>query len=225
MKYECSVVQDLMPGCIDGTASRESDSIVHEHMAECPVCTEVFVEMRKDLLVGKEKGSGFSGRLRSLRSQQRKRFLLLSLAMALLLVALAGGVMYLTMACVVETPAEDYSATRIDIQGSTQREFLIHGDGRQQVFCDFNSATGEMFLYMKRPIIPLPFGHTVFLAGLSGTVFWTEDGDMVWMEISAPEGQSLQDTVLEVYDVLTVPVTKVWKGLDRDELLWETTSP
>lgn len=46
MKHDCDIVRDLMPMCIDGTASEKAKSMVDEHVAECPPCDKVYAEMK-----------------------------------------------------------------------------------------------------------------------------------------------------------------------------------
>lgn len=46
MKHDCDIVRDLMPMCIDGTASEKAKQMVDEHVAECPPCDKVYAEMK-----------------------------------------------------------------------------------------------------------------------------------------------------------------------------------
>ena len=46
MKHDCDIVRDLMPMCIDGTASKKARAMVNEHVAECPPCDRVYAEMK-----------------------------------------------------------------------------------------------------------------------------------------------------------------------------------
>lgn len=47
MKYNCELIQDLMPLCIDHMASRESWKAVAEHMTECSKCEAFYKQMEK----------------------------------------------------------------------------------------------------------------------------------------------------------------------------------
>lgn len=49
MNKDCNVVRDLMPLCIDGAASEESQQMVTEHVAECSECATVYGEMQTAL--------------------------------------------------------------------------------------------------------------------------------------------------------------------------------
>ena len=49
MKGECNVARDLMPLCIDGAASKESEEYVNGHVAECAPCRACYEEMKGGL--------------------------------------------------------------------------------------------------------------------------------------------------------------------------------
>jgi hypothetical protein len=41
----CNVIQDLIPLYIDGCCSAESAAMVQQHLAECPVCQKLYIDM------------------------------------------------------------------------------------------------------------------------------------------------------------------------------------
>lgn len=49
MKNNCNVARDLMPLCIDGAASEESQQYVDEHVAECGECADYFAQIHAEL--------------------------------------------------------------------------------------------------------------------------------------------------------------------------------
>lgn len=49
MKSKCNVAKDLMPLCIDGVASEESQQYVDDHIAECTECALIYGAMRVEL--------------------------------------------------------------------------------------------------------------------------------------------------------------------------------
>lgn len=58
MKYECEVIQDLLPLYKDGVCSEETTKVVEEHLSECPKCTEFLNELKDtviDSIILKEK--------------------------------------------------------------------------------------------------------------------------------------------------------------------------
>lgn len=60
MKYNCELIQDLMPLCMDHMASEESRKAVAEHLAECPEC-EGFYKRMENAETVQEKFSQPSG--------------------------------------------------------------------------------------------------------------------------------------------------------------------
>lgn len=49
MKNKCNIAKDLMPLCIDGVASEESQQYVDEHIAECTECAVTYGSMKVEL--------------------------------------------------------------------------------------------------------------------------------------------------------------------------------
>ena len=47
MKTDCNVIRDLLPLYADEVCSAESRSLVDEHLAECPACTEELARIRE----------------------------------------------------------------------------------------------------------------------------------------------------------------------------------
>ena len=45
MKYDCKLIQDLLPLYKDGACSDASAQIVNEHLAECPDCRKLLTEL------------------------------------------------------------------------------------------------------------------------------------------------------------------------------------
>ena len=46
MKYECDVIEDLLPLYQDGACTNATKRAVEEHLAECPKCTELFSKLK-----------------------------------------------------------------------------------------------------------------------------------------------------------------------------------
>ena len=46
MKYECDVIEDLLPLYQDGACTNATKRAVEEHLAECPKCTELFSKIK-----------------------------------------------------------------------------------------------------------------------------------------------------------------------------------
>ena len=50
MKYKCDMVKDLMPLCLDESATEVSEQVVIEHMAECKNCEEYYRLLNKEII-------------------------------------------------------------------------------------------------------------------------------------------------------------------------------
>ena len=48
MKTDCNVIRDLLPLYADDVCSRESRSLVEDHLAECPACTRELENLREN---------------------------------------------------------------------------------------------------------------------------------------------------------------------------------
>lgn len=55
MKYEHEVIRDLMPLCMDGIASPQSQKAVEEHISECPDCAKEWDIMKNEIQVYESK--------------------------------------------------------------------------------------------------------------------------------------------------------------------------
>lgn len=50
MKYDCDIIRDLMPLCMENMASENSQTIVQEHLAECKSCAAEWEDIRSGSL-------------------------------------------------------------------------------------------------------------------------------------------------------------------------------
>ncbi len=69
---ECNVVRDLMPLCIDGVASEESQGMVQAHLAECEACARIYADMQ-DALVRQVNEEDEKREIEAIAKQVRKR--------------------------------------------------------------------------------------------------------------------------------------------------------
>ncbi len=89
MKNKCNVAKDLMPLCIDGVASEESQQYVDDHIAECTECADVYDEMKVELIrAGVEKENQEMDRVA--RKMRSKRILRNTVTAVLAIVLLVG---------------------------------------------------------------------------------------------------------------------------------------
>ena len=95
MKHDCDIVRDLMPMCIDGTASDKAKTMVEEHVQECPPCDKVYAEMKGEAKIElpvQPAAPEFVTTVKKMKSRRKRRTwltLLLGIAIAAL-VAWAG---------------------------------------------------------------------------------------------------------------------------------------
>ena len=50
MKYECKMIEDLLPLYKDGVCSQASSHAVEEHIAECPECSRLLNELKDTVI-------------------------------------------------------------------------------------------------------------------------------------------------------------------------------
>ena len=115
MKGECNVARDLMPLCIDGAASRESEAYVNDHVAECESCRTCYEGMKNRLperllLQAREEGEAFArAAARARRRRRVKRALAVALAAIVLIGGAVGGYAFFNQQ--IDLPASWYNVT------------------------------------------------------------------------------------------------------------------
>lgn len=76
MNPDCDIIRDLMPMCIDKTASEKSREMVEAHMAQCPPCQKVYAEMNvetKTDLPAQPATAEFTQTVRRMRNHRKRR--------------------------------------------------------------------------------------------------------------------------------------------------------
>lgn len=99
MKHDCDIVRDLMPMCIDGTASEKARKMVDEHVAECPPCDKVYAEMKGETKIElpvQPAAPEFVTTVKKMKNRRKRRTWLTLLLGVLIaaVVALAGFLGY-----------------------------------------------------------------------------------------------------------------------------------
>lgn len=110
MKHDCDIVRDLMPMCIDGTASEKAKTMVDEHVQECPPCEKVYSEMKGDAKIElpvQPAAPEFVTAVKKMKNRRKRRTWLTLLLGVLIaaVVALAGFTGYFWY-CVDMAPLE-----------------------------------------------------------------------------------------------------------------------
>lgn len=95
MKNNCDIVRDLMPMCIDGTASDKTKKMVDEHVAKCQPCDKIYTEMKGETNIELEVQPAvpeFASTVKKMKIRRKRRTWLTLLLGVMLsgLVALAG---------------------------------------------------------------------------------------------------------------------------------------
>ncbi|MBQ8555858.1 MAG: zf-HC2 domain-containing protein [Clostridia bacterium] len=96
MKNECNVARDLMPLCIDGVASEESQRLVEEHVKACDECANLFAEMHDELppMVDEKEHAQLDTAAKKVKQRRRRRVLtagLLGMVMGILIFLAAAN--------------------------------------------------------------------------------------------------------------------------------------
>ncbi len=95
MGKKCDIVRDLMPMCIDGTASEAGRKYVEAHVSDCKPCKAVYSEMKAAVVIEPPKEDpAFAEAVRTMQ-QRRKRRTWRSVLVGMIL-ALAGAAALLT---------------------------------------------------------------------------------------------------------------------------------
>ena len=99
MKHDCDIVRDLMPMCIDGTASDKAKTMVEEHVQECPPCDKVYAEMKGEAWIElpvQPTAPEFVTTVKKMKNRRKRRtwLTLLTGVMIAAVVALAGFYAY-----------------------------------------------------------------------------------------------------------------------------------
>ncbi|MBR4726325.1 MAG: zf-HC2 domain-containing protein [Clostridia bacterium] len=115
MKGECNVARDLMPLCIDGAASKESEAYVDGHVAECGPCRAYYEDMKNRLperlaTQAEAEDDAFARTAAKLRRRRKlRRVILCALAVALVAALVAVGAVAYRMD--FKMPASWYEVT------------------------------------------------------------------------------------------------------------------
>lgn len=90
----CDVVKDLIPLCIDGCCSEESEKIVKEHIESCDACRQLFEDMcaSSDMNAASDMISGSEAPVRMRKINDWKASVLQSVLLFLMFALITTGV-------------------------------------------------------------------------------------------------------------------------------------
>lgn len=206
MKDNCDVIRDLMPLCIDETASEKSRQMVGEHVLECKPCMEVYQEMRTE--VNREMPDSdptkepFNRTVHKLRHQWQKRRLIAGSigAVVAILLCLMGGYVYQTL-------TTDYARNAGDENYSVQLNRRSNGqvivtlnklnERQQDMRMSFNTHTGVLTLYAVTSTWPMKTSatHTPYLYD---DLYWDNQTQRLMIKCTTAQGEPLSVEVKEV---------------------------
>lgn len=72
-EVSCEVIRDLLPLYEDGAASEESQTLVREHLKDCPACREELRKLRTPITLPPEEDGELWERFQARRARQRKK--------------------------------------------------------------------------------------------------------------------------------------------------------
>lgn len=187
MKYNCDIVRDLMPLCVDGTASEPSRQMVVDHVLECRDCMQMYQEMRTE--VPKEPpvdrdAAPFRSTARRLRRKRNKRRTLLVLAGVIVgLVLMLGGLYVLHCMTGVYNHVSDvgdYSFSLQRFPNGQIRCTMTNLSGRaQQPFYAYDDNTHTLSMYALHPFIA-PAWETKQTGSVIGSLYWDEEHGLMY---------------------------------------------
>ncbi|WP_310601535.1 zf-HC2 domain-containing protein [Anaerosporobacter sp.] len=82
MKYKCDMVKDIMPLCLDKSATETSEQVVIEHLAECKECLNYYNLLNKDISLDGASGESemkYSVLAKKLRKRKSIRVAIIAL--------------------------------------------------------------------------------------------------------------------------------------------------
>ncbi|MBQ8200474.1 MAG: zf-HC2 domain-containing protein [Clostridia bacterium] len=91
MAEKCSIIRDLMPLCIDGTASEESKKRVEKHLAGCAPCETMYNEMKAAVEISvpeNRENPEFVRAVKTMKNRRKRRIWLWMLLGVVLTLAL-----------------------------------------------------------------------------------------------------------------------------------------
>lgn len=118
VKHDCEIIRDLMPLCVDETASDKTRQAVEEHVGQCSPCETVYSEMKAAVEVTAapiREDPQFDRAVRSIRKRRTRRrwgWMLLGVLLSAVLVLAGLGGYYWYFEDAVEINPKDFGFRR-----------------------------------------------------------------------------------------------------------------
>lgn len=130
MKYECEMIQDLIPLVKDGIASKKSGAAVVLHIKDCAVCREIYdTDTQIALPPLNESASVEISKVANYKNRIKKRRKIIILLAALLAVFLVIGTSLITAQLGKEIAGDSYTTRSIDEYGNYSGHIEIEQEG------------------------------------------------------------------------------------------------
>lgn len=116
MKISCEIIKDLLPLYHDDVCSKESRTLVEEHLSECTICQEELSKISKDITYPKVQTDETKSiqRIANVWKKDKMRAFIKGVAMMFLVCALlVGGFAGLTQWKVIPVPLERLEVSNV----------------------------------------------------------------------------------------------------------------
>ena len=161
MKNNCNVAKDLMPLCIDGVASEESQQYVDDHIAECTDCAVTYGAMKVELprISAEKERAEMEKAAKALKKKRRKRVLwtaLISVVMYIV-VFVGGDWLYHTLTLSTQYPMDKDEFTVQLYKQSDGAGLIVFDMVQDDAVCGVSMGYGNgiLNLYMNEPVLQL----------------------------------------------------------------------
>lgn len=130
MKYDCEMIQDLIPLVKDGIASEKSEAAVSQHIKDCAVCKRVFdTDAQITLPTLNESASVEISKVANYKNRIKKRRKIIISLIALLAVILVIGTSLITSQIVKVIAGDSYTTRSIDEYGNYSGHIEMEQEG------------------------------------------------------------------------------------------------
>lgn len=180
MRNDCNIARDLMPLCIDGVASEESQRMVEAHVKACDECARLFEEMHDELpeMIDKQELARMDAAARKVNRRRMRRWLVAGF-MVMLMSALISFV-------VVNYDELAFRARYVNWNGdlrynAVRMEVFQQSNGCWSVMCS-SAESGFPFFDTDMNLCYTEDGKGAYLQfRLIYDGMESEDGDCAWL--------------------------------------------
>lgn len=220
-KVSCGVIRDLIPNCIDGIASEESEALVREHIARCEECRASYESMRGSI-EGAEETEPEKKEIEYLRkNKKRNRNIVLFSVLGAALIILAA--VFLKLFVIGSyADGEDFTCSvkvvgnKVKVKGE-----LDPKSGKRVSRLVFGEEDGTVTVKLRTVLSPFlkggdfsgeyEAGREVVKVVFNDSPLWTRD------PMRPSFGDPMREDLIEAWER--------WNELSREEQLVSSSSP